>query len=65
MGFSADSFSDGQSILDGTKRGLLRITVKYRDVLETPHKTSAVFIFQNSLEDRKTPEKVSSLSVYT
>jgi hypothetical protein len=62
-GFSADSFSDAQSILDGTKRGLLRITVKYRDVLETPHETSAVFIFQNSLEDP--PEKVSSLSVYT
>jgi hypothetical protein len=61
--FSADSFSDAQSILDGTKRGLLRITVKYRDVLETPHETSAVFVFQNSLEDP--PEKVSSLSVYT
>jgi hypothetical protein len=63
-GFSADSaFSDAQSILDRTKRGILRIKVKYRDVLETPHETSAVWLFQGSLEDE--PEKVSSLSVYT
>ena len=65
-GFSADhGFPDWRSILDGTKRGVLRITVKYRDVVEatTLRETTAVYIFQNNLEDE--PERVSSLSVYT
>jgi hypothetical protein len=52
-GFTADSFLEWQSILDGTKRGILRITVKYRDVVETStlHETFSVYVFQNSLED--------------
>ncbi len=63
--FTADDFVDWQSILDGTKRGILRITVKYRDVVDisTLHETSSVYVFQNSLEDP--PERVSFLSVYT
>lgn len=64
-GFTANSFLEWQAILDGTKRGVLRVTVKYRDVVgtSTRHETSVVYVFQNSLEDE--PEKVSSLSVYT
>lgn len=58
-GFTADDFMDWQSILDGTKRGILRITVKYRDVVDTStlHETSSVYVFQNSLEDP--PDRVS------
>jgi hypothetical protein len=64
-GFTANSFVEWRAILDGTKRGILRITVKYRDVVgtSTRHETSVVYIFQNSLEDE--PERVSCLSVYT
>lgn len=64
-GFTANAFLEWRAILDGTKRGILRITVKYRDVVESSalHETSAVYVFQNSVEDP--PEKVSSLSVYT
>ncbi len=64
-GFTADSFSDAQSILEGTKRGILRVVVKYRDVFEPSvlRETSAVYVFQNSLEDE--PERVSSLCAYT
>jgi hypothetical protein len=64
-GFHADAFVDWKTILDGTKRGVLRITVKYRDVVETStlHETTAVYVFQNSLEEP--PERVSFLSVYT
>jgi hypothetical protein len=63
--FTADDFLDWQSIVDGTKRGILRITVKYRNVVDTStlHETSLVYVFQNSLEDP--PERVSFLSVYT
>jgi hypothetical protein len=61
----ANNFVEWKSILDGTKRGVLRITVKYRDVVETSalHEATAVYVFQNSLDDP--PERVSSLSVYT
>ena len=65
-GFSADSgFSDGVSIVNGTKRGILRIVVKYRDVVDSSilHETASTYLFQNSLEDP--PERVSYLSVYT
>ncbi|MGB7729920.1 MAG: hypothetical protein WBL50_17955 [Candidatus Acidiferrum sp.] len=65
-GFNADTgFSDGASIVNGTKRGILRIIARYRDVVQTSelHETSVVYVFQNSLEDE--PEKISSLSVYT
>jgi hypothetical protein len=64
-GFDAEAFLESESILDRTKRGVLRITVKYRDVVETSmlRETTAVYVFQGSLEDE--PEKVSSLSVYT
>lgn len=64
-GFTANAFLEWRAILDGTKRGVLRITVKYRDVVESSnlHETSAVYVFQNSVEDP--PEKELSLSVYT
>jgi hypothetical protein len=64
-GFHANDFLEWKSILDGTKRGVLRITVKYRDVVETStlHETTAVYVFQNSLDDP--PERVSFLGVYT
>jgi len=64
-GFHANDFLEWKSILDGTKRGVLRITVKYRDVVETSilHETTAVYVFQNSLDDP--PERMSSLSMYT
>jgi len=64
-GWTANSFLEWRAILDRAKRGILRITVKYRDVVGTSirHETSVVYVFQNSLEDE--PEKVSSLSVYT
>lgn len=63
--FHVNNFVEWKGILDGTKRGVLRITVKYRDVVETStlHETTAVYVFQNSLDDP--PERVSSLSVYT
>jgi hypothetical protein len=62
-GFDANDFLDWKSILNGTKRGILRIIVKYRDVVEpsTLHETAAVYVFQGRLEE---PERVSSLSVY-
>ena len=49
----------------GTHRGILRIIVKYRDVVNASilHETSVFYVFQNSLEDE--PEKVSYESVYT
>jgi hypothetical protein len=64
-GFTAHAFLEWRAILDGKKRGILRITVKYRDVVETftLRETTAVYVFQNSLEDE--PERVSSLYVYT
>ncbi len=64
-GFHVDAFVEGETILDGTKRGVLRITVKYRDVVETStlRETTAVYVFQRSLEDP--PDRVSFLSVYT
>jgi hypothetical protein len=65
-GFNADSgFTDGVSIMNGAKRGILRIIVKYRDVVDASilHETSVLYVFQNSLEEE--PVKVSSLSVYT
>jgi hypothetical protein len=51
--------------MNGAKRGILRIIVKYRDVVDASilHETSVLYVFQNSLEDE--PERVSSLSVYT
>lgn len=63
--FDADDFADGVNIVTGTHRGILRIIVKYRDVVNAsiPHETSAFYVFQNSLEDE--PEKVSYESVYT
>jgi hypothetical protein len=64
--FDAESaFPDGVSIVKGTKRGILRIIVKYRDVVNASilHETSVLYVFQNSLEDE--PEKVSYHSVYT
>ena len=64
--FDAESaFADGVSIVKGTKRGILRIIVKYRDVVNASilHETSVLYVFQNSLEDE--PEKVSYHSVYT
>jgi hypothetical protein len=64
-GFTANSFLEWREILDGTKRGFLRIRVNYRDAVgtSTHHETSVVYIFQGSVEDE--PQKVSSLSVYT
>jgi hypothetical protein len=64
--FDADTdFVDGLSIVNGEKRGILRIIVKYRDVVDATalRETSVVYLLQNSLEDP--PERVSSLSVYT
>jgi hypothetical protein len=52
--FDAESaFPDGVSIVNGTKRGILRIIVKYRDVVDASilHETSVLYVFQNSLED--------------
>jgi len=63
--FSADSsFSDGQSIVNGTNVGILRIIVKYRDIVDSSilHQTSTVYLFKNSLEDP--PERISTLSDY-
>ena len=64
-GFDADSLPDAQNILDGTKRGFLRIIVKYRDVLKATvaHETSVAYVFQRSLEDE--PERISILNVYS
>ena len=64
--FNAESgFNDGISIVNGTHRGILRIFVKYRDVVDASilHETSVLYVFQNSLEDE--PEKISYESVYT
>jgi hypothetical protein len=64
--FSAESaFSDGISVVNGTHRGILRIVVKYRDVVEASilHETSVFYVFQNSLEDE--PDRISHESVYT
>ena len=63
--FSADSgFLDGQSIVNGTNVGILRIIVKYRDIVDSsiPHQTSTVYLFKNSLENP--PERISTLSDY-
>jgi hypothetical protein len=64
-GFDAEGFTEWEGILAGTKRGVLRITVKYRDVLDSSilHETSVAYVFQGSLEDE--PERVSVLTVYT
>jgi hypothetical protein len=64
-GFDADNFADWRDILNGKKRGVLRITVKYRDVLDASmiHETSATYVFERNLEEE--PERISALSVYT
>ncbi len=64
--FNAESaFNDGKSIVNGTHRGILRIIVKYRDVVDASilHETSVFYVFQNSLEEE--PERISYESVYT
>jgi len=64
--FDADrDLADGKSVVNGTKRGILRVIVKYRDVVDASilHETSVLYVFQNSLEDE--PDKVWSRSVYT
>ncbi len=63
--FDADDLADGVSIVNGTKRGILRILVKYRDVVDASmlHESSVLYVFQGSLEDE--PDKVWSQSVYT
>jgi hypothetical protein len=63
--FNADDLADGVSIVNGTKRGILRIIVKYRDVVDASilHESSVLYVFQGSLEDE--PDKVWSQSVYT
>jgi hypothetical protein len=64
--FDAESaFADGASIVNGTKTGILRIIVKYRDVVDASilHETSVLYVFQDSLEDE--PQKISYESVYT
>ena len=63
--FDAGSeFQDGQNIVNGTNVGVLRIIVKYRDVVDSSvlHQTSVVYIFKNSLEDD--PERIATLSDY-
>lgn len=63
--FKADTgFSDGQDIVNGTSIGILRIIVKYRDIVDASilHQTSAVYLFKNSLENE--PERISTLSDY-
>ena len=63
--FDAGSdFQDGQSIVSGTNVGVLRIIVKYRDIIDSSvlHQTSAVYLFKGSLEDD--PERLSTLSDY-
>jgi len=63
--FDADSgFKDGEKIVNGTNVGILRIIVKYRDIVEPSilHQTSTVYLFRNSLEDE--PERISTLSDY-
>jgi hypothetical protein len=49
----------------GAPPAILRIIVKYRDVVDASilHETSVLYVFQNSLEDE--PDKVWSRSVYT
>jgi hypothetical protein len=64
--FDADlDLPDGASIVNGAKKGILRIIVKYRDVVDASilHETSVLYVFHNSLEAE--PEKVSYESVYT
>ncbi|SRR6266851_1622915 len=63
--FDADSgFKDGQSIVNGTNVGILRIIVKYRDIVNSSilHQTFTVYLFKNSLENP--PERISTLSDY-
>jgi hypothetical protein len=63
--FDAGSgFQDGQSIVDGANVGVLRIIVKYRDIVDSSvlHQTSVVYIFKNSLDDD--PERIATLSDY-
>ncbi len=63
--FKADTgFSDGQDIVNGTSIGILRIIVKYRDIVDASilHQTSAVYLFKKSLEND--PERISTLSDY-
>jgi hypothetical protein len=63
--FDADSgFQNGESIVGGTHVGVLRIIVKYRDIVDSSvlHQTSTVYLFKNSLEDN--PERISTLSDY-
>ena len=49
--FDADDLADGVSIVNGTKRGILRILVKYRDVVDASmlHESSVLYVFQGSL----------------
>jgi hypothetical protein len=64
--FDADrDLSDGISIVRGIKRGILRIIVKYRDVVDASilHESSVLYVFQGSLEDE--PDKVWDRSIYT
>jgi hypothetical protein len=63
--FDADSgFKDGAKIVNGTNVGILRIIVKYRDIVDSSilHQTSTVYLFKNSLENP--PERISTLSDY-
>lgn len=63
--FDANSgFKDGEKIVDGTNVGILRIIVKYRDIVDSSilHQTSTVYLFKNSLENP--PERISTLSDY-
>jgi hypothetical protein len=57
-------FDDGQNIVNGMSVGVLRIIVKYRDIVDSSvlHQTSVVYIFTNSLEDD--PERIATLSDY-
>ncbi len=63
--FNADSgFTDGQDIVNGTSIGILRVIVKYRDIVDASilHQASAVYLFKKSLENE--PERISTLSDY-
>ena len=63
--FDANRFSEGASIVQGTKTGILRIVVQYRDVVAElkSRSTSVMYLFQRSLEDE--PERISAYTKYT
>jgi hypothetical protein len=63
--FDAGSdFQNGQSIVNEKNVGVLRIIVKYRDIIDSSvlHQTSVVYLFKGSLEDE--PERIATLSDY-